>query len=581
MPAWIEVSNGTYNKDTMDRASGESTALTASTSSISDNASNVNSHHGTNLQTRRQAPPSSDMTQQNAHAVTPKLNDRSAVVLALFGPSAGPCDLAGDFSTTYNRINGRLYVVTTALLFYSNLFGFERRVCLQFSDIDTIEAYRSTSIRISMVDCEEYVFRKFEDRDAVVRLLHELLEKQDTQPRVFGGGPISDEYPFPPLSQTERWDGSDNRQETENVGSTRPSLRPRAQSVPSLAILDSKERIETSLRPRRFRRTQSQHAAGGAAEDSEASNHVKSKTFLVGESDQHPPGFDLQSVWKEAQKPYPEVALEELLLSCSVEDFLHIFVSNEASFPIARYQQEVIHDREISYTKWQSEQQVAVYPPMFHREVHFIHPLNNSVGPSQAKTQRKQQLQRFGTLGAVLQNQTTVHGVPGADCFRMEDRWIIERVSDTTIHLSVTFQIVFFKRTLFKPVIQKNTRSETKKWFKNYTKFVLRALAEEEGGAKVLPHPETHETDNDTIEEKTTEVLPVNSSNGSLGWTLFGFVSLLLLLVILYQLMVMQQALLDVQQQLQVVMQQNHQLMTMAMTSADSMPRDELSTSVV
>ena len=104
-------------------------------------------------------------------------NERSAVVLALFGPSVGPC--VGDFSTTYNRVNGRLYASTKAILFYSNLFGFERRLCLQLNDVEIIEAYRATSIRVLLVDCEDYIFRRFSNRDSVLSLLQQLLREHD------------------------------------------------------------------------------------------------------------------------------------------------------------------------------------------------------------------------------------------------------------------------------------------------------------------------------------------------------------------------------------------------------------------
>jgi hypothetical protein len=98
------------------------------------------------------------------------------MVLALFGPTVGPC--VGDFATTYNRINGRLYASTKAILFCSNLFGFEQRLCLLLSNVISIDSYRSMSIHISMVDCEDHVFKKFLNREAILNVLQHLLDMQ-------------------------------------------------------------------------------------------------------------------------------------------------------------------------------------------------------------------------------------------------------------------------------------------------------------------------------------------------------------------------------------------------------------------
>lgn len=178
---------------------------------------------------------------------------------------------------------------------------------------------------------------------------------------------------------------------------------------------------------------------------------------------------------------------QNTVLACSLEAFMDMFISNEASFPIARYQKEHIHDKHLSYSKWKKrtstipeQATLAIFPPTFDREISFVHPLNNTVGPSQAKTNRRQCFQRFGALGATLQNITNVEGVPGAECFRVEDRWVIESVGDTSIKLSVYFQIPFSKRTMFKSIIQKNIKAETKKWFHGYVKFLHHALQEDD-----------------------------------------------------------------------------------------------------
>ena len=196
---------------------------------------------------------------------------------------------------------------------------------------------------------------------------------------------------------------------------------------------------------------------------------------------------------------------------------MDMFFSNDATFSISRYQKEVILDKEVNYSNW--KKRPDIYPPIFDRDIHFVHPLHNSVGPSQAKTNRHQSFQRFGTLGATLQNVTIVNGVPSADCFRVEDRWSVESIGESSVHLRVTFRIVFTKRTMFKPIIQKNVKAETKKWFHGYAKFLRQALQEDDKKEGIPPSDSEIEPPEDALEGSKREPslsLPATSMEISL-----------------------------------------------------------------
>lgn len=191
---------------------------------------------------------------------TPGSSDGSAVVLALFGPSVGPC--VGDFSTTYNRVNGRLYAATKALLFYSNLFGFERRMCLQLSDVTDLELFGLTSIRVSMVDCEEHIFKKITHRVAVLELLKELVLRSASSGEDATTRNWSLRLPDPVNSTIHT--SADDEESSNEEDLTRPHLssepsagvpsppsRPRSQSVPMLSWGGNDR--ETVALPRRIR----------------------------------------------------------------------------------------------------------------------------------------------------------------------------------------------------------------------------------------------------------------------------------------------------------------------------------------
>ena len=100
------------------------------------------------------------------------LNDSTRIAHRLFGADVGRC--YGDFSCSHTKIRGRLYATSNAILYYSVLLGFERRIYLHYQDIIGMDLFRTTSIRLQTTEDETYVFKSFEDRQKVLRLLKSL-----------------------------------------------------------------------------------------------------------------------------------------------------------------------------------------------------------------------------------------------------------------------------------------------------------------------------------------------------------------------------------------------------------------------
>lgn len=173
------------------------------------------------------------------------------------------------------------------------------------------------------------------------------------------------------------------------------------------------------------------------------------------------------SSWDEAKKPLAEVAVPSVELPCpSVDFFLDTFLKDGAACPIEKYQKEVVGDKNIGYSQWGTTNDNVMT-----RNINFVHPLKNKVGPKKALTSRIQQLQTFEDGRLILTNTTRIKGVPGADCFRAEDKWVIQE-SKGIVTMTVSSQLVFEKRTMAKGIIQKNHKSETKKWLQGYLNFV-------------------------------------------------------------------------------------------------------------
>jgi len=112
----------------------------------------------------------------------------------------------------------------------------------------------------------------------------------------------------------------------------------------------------------------------------------------------------------------------------------------------------------------------------------FTHPIKNSmgVGPSEARTTRKQRLRRFGNAGLAIENTTTIVGIPSADAFYVKDHWCVEASADvgTSVVVTTRFGARFTKRALFKGLIEKNIVKETSDWFAGYAEMLQNVVQE-------------------------------------------------------------------------------------------------------
>lgn len=167
---------------------------------------------------------------------------------------------------------------------------------------------------------------------------------------------------------------------------------------------------------------------------------------------------------------------QSVTLPCSLDKFFDTFLADNAPHSLDKFQLNVIGDTEVEISAWELQRG----RDQLVRTASCLHKLKNSLGPSHARTTRRQRLQRFGDVGIGVESTISVAGVPSADCFTVADQWLIEAVSGGIIRFSVRFQTTFTKRTILKGVIQSSTRTETKQWFASYVKMMEAALGERE-----------------------------------------------------------------------------------------------------
>lgn len=88
------------------------------------------------------------------------------------------------------------------------------------------------------------------------------------------------------------------------------------------------------------------------------------------------------------------------------------------------------------------------------------------VGPPTAPVFQLQRVRVFGRHGMILETSSTMENVPAADCFTLEDRWVIapanpERPEEGGLVVRTAFEVRFNKSTFFRKIIEGRSRGDT------------------------------------------------------------------------------------------------------------------------
>ena len=160
-----------------------------------------------------------------------------------------------------------------------------------------------------------------------------------------------------------------------------------------------------------------------------------------------------------------------------MSQFFQTFLADDATYSLVHHQSDHVHDKDVQATPWKRAGSVMT------RTITFTHPIKSSMGlgPSEARTTRQQRLEKFDHVGILLENVTTVGGIPAADTFEMRDCWLLEQLEEGQTKLASSFQVHFTKRSIFRGIIEKNIRKETLDWWSGYSEMLQKMLQEQLG----------------------------------------------------------------------------------------------------
>jgi hypothetical protein len=429
---------------------------------------------------RRSSPPL-HYTPSHAPIVSETVTSEIAL---LFGPGYGPL---AHFACTHNRLGGRLYATSDAVLFYSSLLGFEKRIKLLLRDIRSLDLCRTTSIELSLHDGEIFTFRSFADREHVLRVL-QTIKARDGEKR---GGDGEKQSAL--LLRTPPRGAALPRQYSD-MGSppgTPASSINACITTPILPLISSDDEsldsVATPLHSNRHRcasdsnvtRTVTEPDSPVSSEQTEAINTAALESINEPGLAALKPVEDIEQSWKQAWEMKHAIGgdnpgVESIILHCTLQAFFDLFLADNAPFSLDRFQREETGDRDIHLEQW-----AECGEGVLSRKMTFVHPLKGTggIGATEAKTSREQRLRWYGNLGLTLENTTNVEGVPSADAFFIRDYWLVKAIpGEEQVQFQTCFGTHFHKRAIFKSFIEKSVASQTKQWFQGYARMLQQAI---------------------------------------------------------------------------------------------------------
>eukprot|EP00985_Skeletonema_marinoi_P008576 scaffold3916_cov138-Skeletonema_marinoi.AAC.1 len=339
-------------------------------------------------------------------------------IKALFGDTGV---VVGDYSCSYQRQAGRLYVSTDAVFFYSNLFGFEKRIKIDYTNAVEIDLVRTTSVFIKTSD-EEFIFRSFkgEDRQSVLELIKTFHSKTSS---------------------------------SLDIPSAIHSVDTQSDDLASLSEHDDNE-------------TKQQLPTSQDSPEDTAINTSKAGSIVPNSLE----GTLLWEQMKKHSKDWDSIITAQKLQFNSVSDFFDTFLRDSSPRSMSYFQSKVMGDSNVSLEAWAKNTAPEGESSAAADSLSRVFEFEKTTRWAVAKVKRRQTYQTCGK-NAIIQNFTHLLGIPQADAFFVEDMWLLETEA-THVTLNVKCRIVWLKNTMLKSVITNRTKTEAKEWFDKYIPYV-------------------------------------------------------------------------------------------------------------
>jgi len=308
------------------------------------------------------------------------------IVKSLFGGEVG--EVVSDVSCSFQRQAGRLYVSTNAIFYYSNLFGFEKKVRINYESTRYISKIRSTSLMIKTIENGEYIFRSFDNRQQVLEII--LRYHSNNIETSDGEDGVSPSPTFPEVNDSVVLDNSHDETDDEDKSVEIPIQGNTSEGVVA-------QRSSLTDRDERQSTTSSKSVSRQPKKEVSDKNYKRrsSSALQVGDKSDN----DITTWKKIKQNTKDWESAVNLKLPC--KSFFQLFLDDNATNSMNTFLCD-IGDTNISIGKWQKNNDQSIS-----RQLNYDH----KSGLAVAKVSRHQTYQRITSNYSCLKNITKISGI--------------------------------------------------------------------------------------------------------------------------------------------------------------------------
>ncbi|KAJ7552356.1 hypothetical protein O6H91_06G052100 [Diphasiastrum complanatum] len=367
--------------------------------------------------------------------------------------------LVQDFNCALQKkilLQGHMYLFERYVCFYSNIFGYEKKV-IPLKDVTFVRKARTAGLFPNAIEItawgKKHFFASFLSRDEAYRLLIEGWSHHSGYAKLFLESEIS------PCTSPDAHilDRSASSSEPFNYSSMAGQSESNCDRQVDDACLPTtaKEQLE---------------------DDNVARDKYLERESYIGCS-HVAQNLGIWQLESGSAPPLPENF--KTVLECEFpideEEFFKLFFSNDATDFVEMFHRKC-GDEDFNCTQWIKHHHFGHI-----RDISFRHPINLYFGPKASYCHEVQRFKVYLNRHVVIETSQQLTDVPYGDYFHVEVRWDVKRLLTRPTpfcSICISLDVAFSKKTVWKNKIVQGTFDESKEAYSTWIREALALLDE-------------------------------------------------------------------------------------------------------